>query len=550
MRGSGNSGGTTSSTSLRRSKGTEVARPSSCSSSTRSSVFSRRLARCLISAPRLGGGSRWPSAAPPPAPSSSVSTSLPSAPSAALSLKEDITASARCGAAVRRLMDSRGVASFEVVLHDGAGRKKKCGGTGASAAQEATTTQSALVMDAVRLATMFLAPNGTFITKFFRCQDYNAIMFCLKQLFERVHLSRPVASRCTPAEIYVICLRYKAPANIQPELLDLKHLHLMSVDAEKSKRQESTEFWKTGLASDFIWSEAQTPLDFLGSFLTISFDDPASLPIKNHELTTDEIKDLCEYLFVLRENGYNHLLKWRMRIRKALLSCSQVTLKADGTVTDSKGSDDDQLLHEVEDLKNIVDTKRMKVKHQSRPHAKGKAHKTSGMQIGATEDGYGDPDLFPICAIEGEKELHAAESPLLDLEEDIRNSENEETQALEDSGEEMDYDQEQQRYGAQVKGILDEAQVPFGTEKCGEVKRPSKHAKRTNPYGNTEMDNRSSGPVQGRRMGSGDSPKGGKAKKGAGGRNGGMRRKEGRRLVKAEELETWLPKFSASRHVR
>ncbi|XP_044968895.1 adoMet-dependent rRNA methyltransferase spb1-like [Hordeum vulgare subsp. vulgare] len=407
--------------------------------------------------------------------------------SGALSLKEDITASARCGAAVRRLMDSRGVASFEVVLHDGAGRKKKCGGTGASAAQEATTTQSALVMDAVRLATMFLAPNGTFITKFFRCQDYNAIMFCLKQLFERVHLSRPVASRCTPAEIYVICLRYKAPANIQPELLDLKHLHLMSVDAEKSKRQESTEFWKTGLASDFIWSEAQTPLDFLGSFLTISFDDPASLPMKNHELTTDEIKDLCEYLFVLRENGYNHLLKWRMRIRKALLSCSQVTLKADGTVTDSKGSDDDQLLHEVEDLKNIVDTKRMKVKHQSRPHAKGKAHKTSGMQIGATEDGYGDPDLFPICAIEGEKELHAAESPLLDLEEDIRNSENEETQALEDSGEEMDYDQEQQRYGAQVKGILDEAQVPFGTEKCGEVKRPSKHAKRTNPYGNTEV---------------------------------------------------------------
>uniref|UniRef100_A0A453SRJ2 Ribosomal RNA methyltransferase FtsJ domain-containing protein n=1 Tax=Aegilops tauschii subsp. strangulata TaxID=200361 RepID=A0A453SRJ2_AEGTS len=37
----------------------------------------------------------------------------------ALSLKEDITASARCGAAVRRLMDSRGVSSFEVVLHDG-----------------------------------------------------------------------------------------------------------------------------------------------------------------------------------------------------------------------------------------------------------------------------------------------------------------------------------------------------------------------------------------------------------------------------------------------
>jgi AdoMet-dependent rRNA methyltransferase SPB1 len=46
---------------------------------------------------------------------------------------------------------------------------------------------------------------------------------------------------------------------------------------------------KIGLASDFIWSEAHTPLEFLGSFNVISFDNPESLPIKNHELTTDEV---------------------------------------------------------------------------------------------------------------------------------------------------------------------------------------------------------------------------------------------------------------------
>ena len=46
---------------------------------------------------------------------------------------------------------------------------------------------------------------------------------------------------------------------------------------------------KVGLASDFVWSEAQTPLDFLGSVTEISFDDPASVPIKNHEITTDEV---------------------------------------------------------------------------------------------------------------------------------------------------------------------------------------------------------------------------------------------------------------------
>jgi hypothetical protein len=30
-------------------------------------------------------------------------------------------------------------------------------------------------------------------------------------------------------------------------------------------------------------------LELAGSFMEISFDDPASLPIKNHELTTIEV---------------------------------------------------------------------------------------------------------------------------------------------------------------------------------------------------------------------------------------------------------------------
>ncbi|CAM0876449.1 unnamed protein product [Alopecurus aequalis] len=232
----------------------------------------------------------------------------------ALTLKEDITATARCGSAVRKLMDSRGVAAFDVVLHDGVGRKKKrgnislCGDASALASQDAPTTQSALIIDAVRLATMFLAPNGTFITKFISSQSYKAIMFCLNQLFENVHLAKPAASRSTSSEFYLICRRYKAPAKILPELLDLKHLRLSSLDAEKRK-YVNTECWKAGLASDFIWSEAQTPLEFLDSCLSISFDDPASLPIKNHELTTYEIKRLCQHLYMFGEDCFSHILK-------------------------------------------------------------------------------------------------------------------------------------------------------------------------------------------------------------------------------------------------
>ncbi|RWW79151.1 hypothetical protein BHE74_00012580 [Ensete ventricosum] len=72
-------------------------------------------------------------------------------------LVEDIT-TPRCRAAIKRLMDSNGCSAFDVVLHDGSPN------VGGAWAQEATS-QSALVVDSVRLATNFLAPKGTFVTK-------------------------------------------------------------------------------------------------------------------------------------------------------------------------------------------------------------------------------------------------------------------------------------------------------------------------------------------------------------------------------------------------
>lgn len=53
------------------------------------------------------------------------------------------------------------------------------------------------------------------------------------QLFEKVEVDKPAASRSASAEIYVLGLKYKAPAKIDPRLLDVKHLFQGSVEPQK-----------------------------------------------------------------------------------------------------------------------------------------------------------------------------------------------------------------------------------------------------------------------------------------------------------------------------
>ena len=52
------------------------------------------------------------------------------------------------------------------------------------------------------------------------------------QLFEKVEVDKPAASRSESAEIYVLGLKYKAPAKIDPRLLDVKHLFQGSVEPQ------------------------------------------------------------------------------------------------------------------------------------------------------------------------------------------------------------------------------------------------------------------------------------------------------------------------------
>ncbi|KAL6963851.1 hypothetical protein U1Q18_034857 [Sarracenia purpurea var. burkii] len=395
----------------------------------------------------------------------------------AIGVEEDIT-KPQCKAIIKKLMVENGCRAFDLVLHDGSPN------VGGAWAQEATS-QNALVIDSVKLATEFLAPKGTFVTKVFRSQDYSAVLYCLRQLFEKVEVDKPAASRSTSAEIYVMGLKYKAPAKIDPRLLDFKHLFqggkeppkvLDVLRGTKQKRHRDgyedgeTVLRKVCSAADFVWSD--TPLEILGSVTSITFKDSACLPIKDHTLTTEEIRALCDDLRVLGKQDFKYLLKWRMGIRKSLSPSQKATSTTD-VEHETKGNEDERMLNEMEELTYAIDRKKKREKKLlAKRRAKDKTRKATGMQVDAMEDGYTDIELFSLSSIKGKKDLVAVDTADDEIG-DAGDSENEETreQQQESSTSDVDSDEERRRYDEQIEEILDEAYEQYVTKKEGSTKQ-------------------------------------------------------------------------------
>ncbi|EFN58493.1 hypothetical protein CHLNCDRAFT_19573, partial [Chlorella variabilis] len=235
----------------------------------------------------------------------------------------DITTQ-KCRQAIKK---ETGGSLIDVVLHDGA---PNVGGAWATEAY----SQAWLVLEALRMATDVLAPKGTFVTKVFRSKDYSPLLYAFQQLFTKVEATKPVASRSTSAEIFVVCRGYKAPAKIDPRLLDPKHLFQVGAGGRPGDGRGPSrcrlEGYAEGLSTTHkaltagAFIAGDNPIELLGQYTTISL----AAFVRSHSATDAEVRTLCKDLQVLGRSEFKQLLRWRLLVKKDLQRQQAAAAKA------------------------------------------------------------------------------------------------------------------------------------------------------------------------------------------------------------------------------
>ncbi|KAI2801906.1 pre-rRNA processing protein ftsj3 [Blomia tropicalis] len=269
-----------------------------------------------------------------------------------ITLQEDITTQ-KCRSLISKELKTWKV---DVVLNDGAPN------VGRSWIHDAFE-QNRLTLSALQLASEFLLKGGWFITKVFRSKDYNSLMWVFKKLFQRVHATKPQASRNESAEIFVVCQNFIAPDKIDAKFFDPAYVFAELKEDEqkmtkadlfkpllKAKKAKAEGYddgnillHKKVKCADFI--RATDYIDLLGKGNEIVMD---SEEIKNHPSTTTEILECIKDLKVLGRKELTLLMTWRKGIRNDLFK---------DEILDTKVGDIDveNEIHDVDKENNEID---------------------------------------------------------------------------------------------------------------------------------------------------------------------------------------------------
>lgn len=291
-----------------------------------------------------------------------------------VAIQEDITTQ-KCRSSIKR--ELRG-AKVDVVLHDGAPN------VGTAWLQDAFG-QNELTLHALRLAVDFLQPGGWFITKAFRSNDYNSLLFVFNQLFSRVEATKPSASRHESAEIFVVCKGFKA-VTIDPKFLDPKHVFKdidldpkpVNVLTDKKGKKARPEGYDT--TSQLIRSEVSvvdfvlgtTPVKMLGEVNVLKWDDSAECQLwRSNDLTKPEIYRSCADLKVLGKREFRLLLAWRLKMADQWKKANKGNEPE--AADDEAGSSEDEDAKQDADISELQKLQKQRLKGAKRRAAEKRA---------------------------------------------------------------------------------------------------------------------------------------------------------------------------------
>lgn len=338
-------------------------------------------------------------------------------------LTEDIT-TPQCQSAISKELQTY---KADVVLNDGAPN------VGQNWIYDAYS-QSCLTLSALKLCCHNLREGGWFITKVFRSKDYNALMWVFKQLFKKVHATKPQASRSESAEIFVVCQYYLKPAKLDVRFFnanyvfkDLEVKPQVKLDSEsKTSKKPKAEGYPDNTTILFkqlpvsTYMTCKNPAIALQDAYEIVLDDPK---ISNHPSTTNEIKECCKDIKVLGRKDIRSLMNWWkvFQDKEEKIECED-----ENKENDVELSEDERELEEVDkEIKELQDEERRELKRKKKKTNKERTKLQTKMNLkmvhkddlGPTEER--ETGVFQLSDIKTKKALDS----VIDQEPDIIESE-------------------------------------------------------------------------------------------------------------------------------